>query len=123
MNENFNGKCLSFSYAQAGQENSFGWNGMKNGLENQFPLFSRLAKENKIELMTLSEAGRYFRSTYKDTPAATIVCGSDWKDGEDHKTVWYCSKNYRVNLLSDHDKFRIRDVYLFDDRYHERYLT
>ena len=123
MKENFNGKCLSFSYAQAGQENSFGWDGMKNGLEYQFPLFSRLEKEGKIELMTLSEAGRYFRSTYKDTPASTIVCDSDWKEGEDHKTVWYCSKNYRVNLLSDHDKFRIRDVYLFDDRYHERYLT
>lgn len=33
MKENYNGKCLSFSYAQAGQENSFGWNGMKAGLE------------------------------------------------------------------------------------------
>jgi len=30
--ENNNGGCLSFGYAQAGQENPFGWQRMKNGL-------------------------------------------------------------------------------------------
>ena len=123
MRENFNGKCLSFSYAQAGQENSFGWPGMKHGLEYQFPLFKKLSDEGKIELMTLSESGRYFKETYRSTPASAIVCESDWKSGEDHKTVWYCSKNYRINILTDHEKFRIRDVYLFDDGYAERYQT
>ena len=123
MKENFNGKCLSFSYAQAGQENSFGWEGMKRGLSYQFTLFERLRDEGKIELMTLEECGKYYRKTYRTTPVSAIVCESDWKAGEDHKTVWYCSKNYRINLLTDHDRFRIRDVYLFDDRFSERYQT
>ena len=123
MKENYNGKCLSFSYAQAGQENSFGWNGMKRGLEYQFPLFKKLSDEGKIELMTLEECGKYFRQTYSSTPASTIVCESDWKSGEDHKTVWYCSKNYRINLLTDRKKFRIRDAYIFDENYSERYQT
>ena len=123
MKENYNGKCLSFSYAQAGQENSFGWNGMKAGLEYQFPLFEKLRDEGKIELMTLGECGRYYKQTFRSTPASAIVCESDWKPGEDHKTVWYCSKNYRINLLTDHEKFRIRDVYIFDDGYAERYQT
>ena len=42
MKENFNGDCLSFGYAQAGQENSFGWSKMKDGLNYQFPLFEKL---------------------------------------------------------------------------------
>ena len=32
LKENYNGECLSFSYAQAGQENSFGWAKIKDGL-------------------------------------------------------------------------------------------
>lgn len=123
MKENYNGKCLSFSYAQAGQENSFGWPAMKNGLEYQFALFEKLSGEGKIELMTLEEAGKYYRQTYKSTPASTIVCDSDWNKNEEHKTIWYCSKNYRINLLADHNKFRIRDVYIFRDSYEERYQT
>ncbi|MBQ1954728.1 MAG: hypothetical protein II350_03205, partial [Clostridia bacterium] len=35
MAENFNGECLSFGYAQAGQENSFGWHRMGEGLTYQ----------------------------------------------------------------------------------------
>ena len=31
LRENFNGECLSFGYAQAGQENSFGWDAMRAG--------------------------------------------------------------------------------------------
>jgi hypothetical protein len=40
MKENFNGECLSFGYAQAGQENSFPWDRIRQGLTYQFPLFA-----------------------------------------------------------------------------------
>ncbi len=53
---------------------------MKDGLEYQFKLFEKLAAEGKIELQTLEESGEFFRSSFKTTPATTIVCESDWKD-------------------------------------------
>ena len=40
LQENYNGECLSFGYAQAGQENSFGWPAMKDGMEYQFSRFA-----------------------------------------------------------------------------------
>lgn len=49
MKENFNDECLSFGYCQAGQENSFGWQKMKDGLIYQFALFDKLQKEGKID--------------------------------------------------------------------------
>ncbi len=121
MKENFSDNCLAFAYAQAGQENSFGWPAMEFGLEYQFPLFEKLAKEGKIELQTLEESGEYFRNTFKTTPATTIVCETDWK--ADCKTVWYNCKNYRLNLLTEGDRFWLRDAYLFDETYRERYMT
>ncbi len=120
MKENFSDNCLAFAYAQAGQENSFGWPAMESGLEYQFPLFEKLAKEGKIELLTLEESGEYFRDTFKTTPATTIVCETDWK--ADCKTVWYNCKNYRLNLLTEGDCFWLRDAYLFDETYQERYI-
>lgn len=59
MKENFNGKCLSFGYAQTEQENSFGWQKMKDDLRYKFgkegthgTFFPAVSKqtENKLEL-------------------------------------------------------------------------
>lgn len=122
MKENFSGKCLSFGYAQAGQENSFGWNSMGAGLEYQFPLFARLRDEGKIEVEPLAETGEWYRKTFAETPASVIAAFDDWMDKE-HKSVWYCSKNYRVNFYAQADRFRIRDIYLFREDYSERYFT
>lgn len=123
MKENFSDNCLAFAYAQAGQENSFGWPAMKDGLRYQFPLFEKLAAEGEIELLTLAECGEFFRNTYAETPATSIVCETDWDAEADHKTVWYNCKNYRVNLLTKKDRFWLRDAYLFDENYAERYMT
>ena len=57
LRENFNGECLSFGYTQAGQENSFGWESMKNGLNYQFARFERLRDEGKITVEPLGETG------------------------------------------------------------------
>ncbi len=121
MKENYSGKCLTFAYAQAGQENSFSWARTKKGLKYQFPLFDKLRKEGKIEVETLGQTGKWFCETFSDTPPSTIVAESDWK-GENKRSYWYDCKNYRLNFFVDGDCFRIRDCYLFRDGYKERYL-
>ncbi|MBQ3707883.1 MAG: hypothetical protein II889_08235 [Clostridia bacterium] len=116
LRENFNGDCLTFGYAQAGQENSFGWPGMKNGLEYQFARFEELAAEGKITVERLGDTGRWFKKTYASTPASAITAHTAFDDPEKN-SVWYSTKHYRVNLYADHGDFRIRDLHVFDERF------
>ena len=55
--------CLAFNYAQAGQENSFTWSNMSEGLEMQIPILDSLRKENKIRVETLGESGAWFKES------------------------------------------------------------
>ena len=114
LKENFNGECLSFGYAQAGQENSFGWQKMKDGLIYQFALFDELQKQGKIQIEQLGETGRWFKQQYEQTPASAITAHCAFDD-ESKKTAWYCSKNYRINLYSENGILRIRDFHIFDE--------
>lgn len=115
MKENFNGECLSFGYAQAGQENSFGWQKMKDGLAYQFELFDKLQKEGKIEIEQLGATGKWYKQKYNMTPASAITAHSAYDD-DDKNTVWYCNKNYRINLHGENGKPFIRDLHIFDER-------
>lgn len=112
MKENFNGECLSFGYAQAGQENSFGWPGMKEGLTYQFELFAKLQEEGKIVVEPLGSTGRWYKQTYELTPASAITAHSAFDD-EEKNSVWYCSRHYRINLYVDKGVLRIRDLHIF----------
>lgn len=114
MRENFNGECLSFGYTQAGQENSFGWDGMREGLLYQFALFEKLQNEGKILVEPLGDSGRRYKATYTDTPPSAIVAHTAFDDDE-RSSVWYSTKHYRVNLYGDHGAFRIRDIHVFGD--------
>ncbi len=114
LRENFNGDCLSFGYAQAGQENSFGWSAMKDGLEYQFAQFEALQNEGKLCCETLGETGRWYKRTYSTTPPSAVTAHDAWND-EGKRSVWYSSKKYRVNLCSDENGVRIRDLHVFSD--------
>ena len=116
MKENFNGDCLTFGYAQAGQENSFGWPAMEKGLLYQFDLLEKLQSEGKLTVEPLGETGRWFKETYKDTPASAITA-HDAFDDKEKNSVWYSSRNYRVNLFADHGRMRIRDMHVFRESY------
>ena len=120
--ENFSGNCLSFGYTQAGQENSFNWNEVHKGLEYQLPLIKKLHEEDKITLETLGESGRWYKENYKETPASTVVALEDWQ-GEEVPSIWYCNKNYRINIYAEDKKFWVRDIYLFDENYKDRYYN
>ena len=117
---------LAFAYTQAGQENSFGWEGMKNGLTMQIPLLEKQSKAGEIQVMTLQQSGEWFKKHHPLTPPTSMVCMDDWKD-EGRRTVWYNSRFYRMNLLWEKDAFFIRDLHRFDEKVasvtHDRALT
>lgn len=116
LRENFNGECLSFGYAQAGQENSFGWEGMEKGLTYQFEQFAKLQQEGLITVETMGESGRWFQDTYRMTPASAVTAHSAYDDVQ-KKTVWYSSRYYRINLYGEKGLWRIRDLHLFSEKY------
>ena len=121
LSENYSGRCLSFGYAQAGQENSFGWDGMRAGLEYQYAKFAEMCAAGKLEVETLGESGRWYKQTYAETPAS-VVAAADDMNGSGRRSVWYSSKFYRVNIYAEGGRFWIRDIHLFREDYKERYL-
>ncbi len=121
FNENYNGAGISMQYTQAGQENSFGWPRMKKGIEIQFKMIKELSDAGKVEVMTLSEAGKWYKSNFDVTPPASQAALSDMR-GYNKKTVWYNSRFYRVNLLWEDGIVKIRDMYVFGDKLKEHYL-
>lgn len=114
------GEALNFAYAQAGQENSFGWERMKT-LEYQFSKIADDARKGEYEVLTLAECGKVFKSRFKETPATTTTAFGSF-DNEREGTVWYENKNYRISYYYSDEKFLIRDVYLFNENYRERYI-
>jgi hypothetical protein len=107
--------ALAFGYAQAGQENSFGWEAMKTGLALQVALLAKLAKAGEIQVKTLAQAGQWFHDHFSLTPPTAVVCLDDWKH-QNRKTVWYDSRFYRLNLLWENGSFFIRDLHRFDEK-------
>lgn len=120
LDMNYNNKNLSFSYVQAGQENSFGWKGMKDGYIYQINKIKEMQDKGLLVAERLCDTGDWYQKTFKTTPASTITALNDWKDSG-KRSVWYNCKNYRANLYADGETFKIRDLYVFDEKYSERY--
>ena len=113
MNNLVSQPCLAFAYTQAGQENSFGWDAMQQGLGYQIPLLATMAKAGKIRVETLAQSGQWFREHFSVTPPTSVVALDDWKH-LGRKTVWYDSRFYRLNMLWDNGTFFIRDLHRFN---------
>ncbi|MBN2162116.1 MAG: hypothetical protein JXR25_15705 [Pontiellaceae bacterium] len=105
---------LAFAYTQTGQENSFGWDAMAEGLKYQIPLLAKMERAGKIKVETLEQSGRWFRENYPLTPPTSVVALDDWKE-QGGKTVWYNSRFYRLNILWEKDTFVVRDIHCFDE--------
>lgn len=117
-----NQPSLAFNYAQAGQENSFTWRSMEEGLKMQFPLFESLRDRGKIRIETLGNTGKWFKDRFTITPATAVTTLTDIKK-EGNKTVWFNSRFYRASLLWEKDGFCFRDIHLFDENLKSDYLT
>ncbi|MBO4589794.1 MAG: hypothetical protein J5698_02340 [Bacteroidaceae bacterium] len=114
-------ESLAFNYIQAGQENSFGWEAMKDGLSMQMPLIRELADKGLFRVETLAESGRWFRKHYPLTPATAVTVPDDYlRSGR--SAVWYDSRFYRAGLLWTDSSFVIRDIHLFDECLESDYL-
>ncbi len=118
----FQKENMGIAYTQIGQENSFGWPGMKKGIELQYELVDKYRKQGKITLMKMSEAGEYVKNTYKDTPAQALVADTDPTVDDFYRSVWFSNKYYRANIFLNRGKLMFRDIQRFDDSYCERYL-
>lgn len=122
LEEIFDGNGLNFQYTQIGQENSFGWKRMKEGIEFQFAKVAKIKEQGQVEVLTLGETGSWFKKTFDMTPPTTYVADRRWM-GNDVKSFWYNSKHYRINLFMNDGILRVRDLYIFDEKYEEKYLT
>ena len=117
----FEDPCMGFNYAQAGQENSFTWNGMEKGLEMQMPLIDDLRKKGVLRVETLVQSGRWFKEKYKVTPPTALSALTDVRD-QGNRTVWYNSRFYRANLMWTRSGFFFRDIHMFDENLESDYL-
>jgi hypothetical protein len=120
--EFIDGVSLGFNYTQTGQENSFTWAAMAKGFHIQMPLLAKLRDENRIRVETLVESAKWFRQHYRVTPATSVTVKKGL-DGSDKKTVWFDSRFYRVNMLWENGRLRIRDIHLFDEEVPSFYTT
>ena len=122
LDETFCKDGLGFHYTQAGQENSFPWDAVKDGLEYQIGVMKKMEAKGRVQFVTLGEVAARFRAAYKSTPATVLSAKRDWDSNKQRKTLWYLSKNYRLNVYAEKDRFWLRDLFLFDSAYPERYL-
>lgn len=121
LSGNFNDKGISLSYAQTGQENSMGWDDISKGLPMQFEIIDKMNKDGQIQILTLAESGKWFRNNFSETPPQAQMFDSDINDNR-YKTLWYNCKNYRVNILYEKGKIWIRDLYLFNELFREKFI-
>jgi hypothetical protein len=112
---------LSFAYAQVGQENNFGWDRIKNGYIDQIKYLKRIADKKNIRIEKLCDSAAWFRRTFPITPPSSTIAMEDWQQ-KGNSSIWYNCKNYRANLIIHDDEWRLRDIHLFDENYHEPYL-
>ncbi len=117
-----NGAAMAYGYVQAGQENSFTWDGMKQGFEIQVPMIADMLKDGKVAVQTLAETGKWFADKYPVTPPTSVTVLNDHASS-DRKTVWFNSRFYRANILWDKGTMRFRDIHLFDETMASDYLT
>jgi len=118
---NFQPPQLSFGYTQVGQENSFGWDRMKEGLTDQIAYLAEQQQNSVVKVETLAESGKWYKETYPVTPVSSILALTDWR-ASGKQSLWYYSRFYRMNALLDGSRFVVRDIHLFNEQYEERYL-
>lgn len=120
LSSNFGEEAISFAYTQVGQENSFLWERFGEGLKMQLEIISEGVKEGKWQVLKLKDTGENFLKRYSETPATAVTALSDWRN-KNNQTVWYNCKNYRINLHNDGGVICIRDLFIFDENYRDRY--
>lgn len=122
LHSTFEEESLNMAYTQTGQENPFTWKRFGEGLIMQMKKLYKGYNEGRFEILTMGDTGRWFKNTFSTTPATAMTALEDWKnDGK--QTVWYNCKRYRANILAENGGIFLRDLFLFDENYEDRYWT
>lgn len=117
----FENEDLGFSYAQIGQENSFGTErrDLIDTLEMQINVF---LKNYDVKFMTTGQTGEYFKKNFAFTPSTVVFASDDWATGKKTQSLIYDGERFTANLFRYKDKIFIRNIYLFDENKEEDYL-
>ena len=117
LKETFRNENLGLNYCQAGQENSFGWDSMKDGYTMQIKFFDKERNAGHIDFELVSETAEKYKKQYAETPCTTVEAHK-----ENSSTFWFNSKFYRSSLYVRDNKIMIRDIFIFNEKYRERYF-
>lgn len=112
---------LNVSYMQVGQENFFGWDNLRAGLEYQFAKLDELRRTGRVTIEKMGETAAWFKRTHPVNCPQTQVALDDWA-GTGRKSVWYNCARYRANLYLYKDRLYFRDIHVMDDHYAEPFL-
>ena len=115
----FENEDLGFSYAQIGQENSF-------GPELLAPLNMQLEELKafpNVKIMKMCDTGEWFKKQFPNkTPATSVSALDDWATDNAVQSVYYDCQNYMANIIRCGNQISIRCLYLFYERIAEDYL-
>ena len=117
--------ALGVGYAQVGQENNFLWENIRPGFGPQLAHLEKLVKAGKLRVETLGQSARWYRAQYRLTAPVSYQASRDWNPrfaSLGLSSQFYASCNYRVGLLGEEGRLRIRDLFLFREDYACRYL-
>lgn len=114
----FENESINFAYAQLGQENSFGWENMSEGLTKQFEYIKTL---KNVNITTLCDTSKAFSEKFSSNPPCAVSADKDWQNGKNQSFV-YNSKYYRANIFSDGKNVWFRDIRFYNDEYRDKYL-
>ncbi len=110
---------LGFSYAQIGQENSFGLRDLIKPLKMQIDKVKALGD---VVFQKMGDTGKWFKETYDKTPQTSVVALDSWNNDE-VQSVYYDCQKYTLNVFRFGKQIFIRAWYLFDDRVEDKYLV
>jgi hypothetical protein len=68
----------------------------------------------------LEQSGRWFRRSFKVTPATAVVALDDWQH-QGRRSVWYDTRYFRVNFYWHGTQFKVRDIHLFNEKVQSPY--
>lgn len=77
----------AFGYAQLGQENSFGWDEMKQAYPMQMDKLAQARKGGGLVVETMGETGRRFKRAFSSTPTQAQVMLEDPFGPVDHSAL------------------------------------
>ena len=116
----FENEDLGFSYAQIGQENSFGPT-LLAPLKMQL---EELKAFPNVKIMKMCDTGKWFKKQFPNKTPATSVSGlDDWATNNEVQSIYYDCQNYMANIIRYGNKISIRYLYLFNEQIAEDYLN